>query len=485
MIRFGKISVGIAAASAVLAAGVNAEVVKLIYTSDPHYAITRARFQQTADVDAQTVNRAMIRTMNALPAITLPDDAGVSAGSPVGAIDYLVQTGDIANRQEASKSFQSDSASWGQFIGDYTDSVTFTGRDDQAPTLLLSPGNHDVSNAIGYYKTLAPLTDPTSMVEIYNRMMEPATPLTNAGFDYATDKINYSRDIAGVHFMFVNMWPDSANRLWMEEDLAGIDSTVPVIIFTHDQPDVESKHLSNPNAAGTINSTDKFENLVAEHLKDGLTTSSASVIEQQGFADFLKVHHNIRAYFHGNDNRNEFYTWTGPADDVALPTYRVDSPMKGSLSGIDAGDGIGNETLLSYQLIVIDSATQLMTVREILWNTDSTDATAPSVFGESKTISLSANPITSIASAAQASLSAGAFSVTQSGAFATIAYAIPAGQSATIRLATAQGRIVKSVAVNGGSNSIAVDGRSLASGLYIVSLNAGAIVQNRAILFNR
>ncbi|MBK8800499.1 MAG: metallophosphoesterase [Fibrobacteres bacterium] len=362
-----------------------ASTINLVYTSDPHYAITRARFHQASKVNAQTVNRAMIRQINALSAKTAPADSGVLAKGVIGPIDYLVETGDIANRMDSSKSYQSDSASWSQFWSDYNDSLTLSGRAGTKPSFLLSPGNHDVTNAIGYYAKMIPDTDPTSMVEIYNRMLQPTVPKTNATYNYATDKVNYSRDIGGVHFMFVNIWPDSANRAWMESDLASVPASTPVLLFTHDQPSVEAKHLTNPNGAGTINATDKFENLLEEHLKDGAKTiDEEATIEMRGFAAFLKAHKNIRAYFHGNENANEFYVWKGPDNDVALPTFRVDSPMKGNVSAID-------ETKLSFQLISIDSASLVMTVREVRWNPDSTKF-ATSTWGESKTMSLKVVP---------------------------------------------------------------------------------------------
>jgi len=374
---------GLAGAMAVQAQ--TSGTIHLVYTSDPHYAITRTRFHQASKVGAQTVNRAMIRQINALPTRTLPADSGVLAKALVGPIDFLIQTGDIANRMDSAKSYQSAAASWAQFWGDYNDSLTLSSRAGTKPSILLAPGNHDATNAIGYHARMVPDTDPTSMVEIYNRMLNPAVAKTNATYDYATDKVNYSRDIGGVHFLFVNMWPDSANRIWMESDLASVPASTPVLLFAHDQPSVEAKHFTNPNGTGTINATDKFENLLAERLKDGgLTIDDEAVIEMRGLAAFLKAHKNIRAYFHGNENANEFYTWRGPDNDVALPTFRVDSPMKGNVSATD-------ETRLSFQLISIDSAKSIMTVREVRWNPDSTRF-ASSAWGESRTISLDVLP---------------------------------------------------------------------------------------------
>ncbi len=69
------------------------------------------------------------------------------------------------------------------------------------------------------------------MVKIYNMMLKPATPMTNEKYNYATDKINYSRNIKGIHFMFITLWPDSAERIWMEKDLAGVSAPQPLLLF--------------------------------------------------------------------------------------------------------------------------------------------------------------------------------------------------------------------------------------------------------------
>ena len=183
-----------------------------------------------------------------------------------------------------------------------------------------------------------------------------------------------------------SMWPDSVARIWMESDLSKVSSTTPVLLFTHDQPDIEAKHLTNPNGNHGINATDKFENVVAEVFKDGATYQVPSIIEQRNFVAFLQAHKNIMAYFHGNENYNEFYTYTGPDNTISLHSFRVDSPTKGMISGPEAPDGIGDETKLSFQVIVIDGASKKITVRECLWNT--AGAASPLVWGTNSTISL-------------------------------------------------------------------------------------------------
>ena len=135
-----------------------------------------------------------------------------------------------------------------------------------------------------------------------------------------------------------------------------------MLLFTHDQPDIEAKHLLNPNGSGDINAKDRFENLVSD-VSSVPSSKEIPVREHRELAAFLKKHPAIVAYFHGNENYNEFYTWGGPDNDIAVPVFRVDSPMKGNESGKD-------ETRLSFQLVSLDTEALKMTVREVLWNAD-------------------------------------------------------------------------------------------------------------------
>lgn len=361
------------------------EVVNIIFTSDAHFGIARPQFRGDTSVVGVKVNAAMIAQMNTLPGMDLPNDHGIGSGKKVEAIDYLVQGGDIANREEIP--IQNAAASWAQFDADYFHLLNLKGHDSKPAKLFIVPGNHDISNAIGYAKPMKPLTDPTSFVNIYNLMLKPSKPLTNETFDYAKDKVNYSRNVDGVHLVFITLWPDSAERIWIQKDLATVSKTTPVIIFTHDQPECESKHFTNPLPPHNMTIANKFENLTAEYYKEGVVASKddgATAIEQRGWVKFLKAHPNIKAYFHGNSNWNEFYVYHGPDNDVNLNTFRVDSPMKGKYSAKD-------ETQLSFQLISLDPVSQTLTVRECLWNTKPTDPNQKVVFGQSKTVSLKVN----------------------------------------------------------------------------------------------
>lgn len=346
-------------------------VTQFIYTSDPHYGITRDNFPTVGapKADAHTVNAAMVGVMNTLPAVTLPcNDNGVNACKPVGAIDFIAETGDIANRMEASSNVQSAAASWSQFETDYINGLTLKDKNNNKAPLFLVPGNHDVTNAIGYYKTMNPLKDATSMAQIFNLMMKPATLRTKDTYNYATDNVFYSKEIGGVHFIFISMWPDSTARAWMEIDLAKVTATTPVVIFTHDEPPSESKHFTNPNGTNNINSTDKFENQLADKFADALTINDASgnpvqtLIEQRALVTFLKAHKNIVAYFHGNDHINGSFTYTGPENAISLKVFSVDSPMKGTVS-------VDDPTKLIFKVVSIDPDAKNMTARDYQWNT--------------------------------------------------------------------------------------------------------------------
>jgi hypothetical protein len=358
----------------------NDEPVQFIFTSDAHYGITRPAFQGKTNVDAHVVNAAMIAKMNTLPNLTLPNDGGLNAGQKINTVDYLFEGGDVANRMETSANVQIAAASWEQFRVDYMQNLTVKNKSGQKAQLMVVPGNHDVSNTIGYYAKMSPLTDATSMANIYNMMFGVSTK--NAlNYNYASDRINYSKDIAGVHFCFIQMWPDSSVRIWMNKDLQNVPSTTPVVIVAHDQPAVVSNHFINPNGDHSINNTDKFDNVLDEHFKSGATTSVADNIEQRAFVAFLKQHTNIKAYLHGHAHESKYYVYNGPDNDVALSTVGADSPMKGVVS-------MNDETKLTFHFGVLDPKTMTLTMRECLWNTDPSNPLAAIQWGKMVTINL-------------------------------------------------------------------------------------------------
>ncbi|HXB95105.1 MAG TPA: metallophosphoesterase [Puia sp.] len=363
-----------------------APVVQIVFTSDIHYGITRPAFDGDSNVTSNIVDARLVRKINRLPSMLLPNDLGLAAGQPIGAVDYIMISGDICNRQETA--YQSATASWTQFTNSFLHGINVKDHQGNTAGFLLVAGNHDVSDAIGYYRKMTPATDPASLVGIYNYMLNPPVPITSATFRYPEDKINYSRNIGGIHFLFVNIWPDSANRIWMEKDLSGINPATPVVIVCHDPPDGDAAHFRNPNGKADINDKDRFECLLEETSKDiqdpgskGDGKPQNDSIEQKGFVSFLKKHPNVKAYFHGHNNWNEFYTYTGLTGDIHLPAFRVDSPMKGKLSSRD-------ETKLSFQLISIDPTAKTLTVRECLWNPNPANPDADPVWGDSFTLAL-------------------------------------------------------------------------------------------------
>ena len=92
-------------------------IIQIIYTSDVHFGITRPAFDGDSNVRSEVVNARLVSTMNALPSLPLPPDKGINAGQKVGPVDYIMISGDIANRQETP--IQSAAMSWSQFRQDY------------------------------------------------------------------------------------------------------------------------------------------------------------------------------------------------------------------------------------------------------------------------------------------------------------------------------------------------------------------------------
>ncbi len=299
--------------------------IRIVFTSDPHFGLKKAHFRNSPDsVTSEQVNEAMSTSIRAL-----------------GKINYIIVTGDIANREEIP--LQSASVSWKQFMGVFGPL--------HIPLLLL-PGNHDISNAIGHYKKMFPERDASVLVGIYNLMEHPRHLRDTSQFKYVPTEFNYSRNIGGIHFEFINMWPDSANRAWMEKDLTKISPRTPVLVFAHDPPEGDPKHFTDP-AGKKINAQDKFEYLLTQFYNTGY---------EREWDLFLRKHYNIKGYFHGHSNYQEFYTYTGVDGDLSLPCDRVDSPMKGKLSSKD-------EKLLSFQEIIIHPAKHQLEIKECLWNT--------------------------------------------------------------------------------------------------------------------
>lgn len=324
-------------------------ILRFIYCSDPHYGLEREfRGKETG---SDEVNRAMLEAFSLLPETRLPEDSGVGAGMKYGAPDFVVCTGDIANRMEGG--VQSATDSWNQFCKDWDASLNVP--------LYLVPGNHDISNAIGYPKPLLPERDVASAAGIFNRMMKPDMERTASTYNYETDKVHYSFVKDGVRFVFMGMWPDEPKRKWLDREL-GTDTVTPVLLFTHDPPIADAKHFTNPNGKHTINEVDKFQNLLADTclVKD---VKKKPVKNWAKLEDFIRTHPMIKGYFHGDFNYNEFYTWHGVNGTIALPVFRVDSPMKGVYSSVD-------ERKLSFIVVTMDMNGRKLTARECLWNTE-------------------------------------------------------------------------------------------------------------------
>jgi hypothetical protein len=357
---------------------------QFVFTSDAHYGIRRASFRGHEKVSARIVNQALVASINLLGSAAFPADGGNRAGEAIGPIDAVIEGGDVANREEVidGEQVQSAAQSWREFLEDY-DGLRVTDASGRRSPLLVIPGNHDASNAIGFYKPMSPASDPSAMEGIYRLMMRPAPVPPH--FDYDQERVLTSRDIGGVHLAFVHIWPDSHGRAWLEQDLARLPASAPAFVFAHEGPDVESRHFLNPATPGTLDASRGFENLLSDVFADGPTKDTEAIAEREALERFVAAHADLVAYFHGHSNSNQFYEWNGPHGTVALPTFRVDSPMKGSISSRD-------ETKLSFQIVTVSLAARTVTVRECFWNAH---PDAPSLtWGASTTVSIAPRPVT-------------------------------------------------------------------------------------------
>jgi hypothetical protein len=349
-------------------------IVQFIFTSDLHFGLSKTQFRNQQNVSAVEVNKAMVEVMNQMPNTFLPKDNGVEAGNKIEGVDALVITGDIANRMESG--IQSATTSWAQFKSVYIDALHLKKRSGAASSLYLVPGNHDMSNAIGFHRPMEPKKDPATMLGIYNLMFPEKQTLY---YDSSLNRVHYAKDINGIHLIFLSLYPDSAERVWMEQDLSKVSTSTPVFLFAHSMLEVEPRFFENPNGIHDINDEDKFENLVPERYKDGKDVKGVTTIEQNELVAFLAKHANIKVYFHGHENFTQYYTYHGPNKDLNLTCIRTDSPMKGRVSSKD-------ESKLAFELVSINTHSQMLTVREILWNNPAT--TIPFTWGQSANHSL-------------------------------------------------------------------------------------------------
>lgn len=349
----------------------------IVFTSDLHFGLNRNSFRRNTQVTSYAVNAEMLKAMAGLVNSQLPTDGKIGSGEKITSISALIIAGDIVNRQEIG--IQSARKSWDEFASLYL-SKSLIPTQKKQPQIFLLPGNHDVSNMVGYHKPMDPLLDSSSYFGIYRFMFPDSNQVTK--INYPQNRIHYSKDVSGIHFVFLNLWPDSAERKWMEEDLSYLDSSTPVLLFAHSFPDVETRFFIYPNTDHSINPNDKFENLLSEECKDGLQVSDTAKLEQQAYADYVNRHPTIKAYFHGHENFTEFYTWQGPNGECSLPCIRVDSPLKGKFSSKE-------EKILSFELISINQVNQTLVIRECLWNTNwQINKKSSVVFGKSFQLNL-------------------------------------------------------------------------------------------------
>src|SRR5580765_7462658 len=143
------------------------DALQFVVTSDAHYGLTRATFRGHSRIDAHVVNMALVSRLNTVSDARFPFDGGLNAGRRIGAVDFVVEAGDITNREEDTDelSIQPASASWSQFVADYINGIHLRDHSGAVAQVFVVPGNHEASNAVGFYKTMSPATDVLPLVE--------------------------------------------------------------------------------------------------------------------------------------------------------------------------------------------------------------------------------------------------------------------------------------------------------------------------------
>jgi hypothetical protein len=175
-------------------------IIQFVFTSDVHFGLTKENFRGQKNVPAAAVNKAMANEINQLNSKVFPLDNGVQSNQRINNLDAIIITGDIANRMETG--IQSATKSWNEFSAVFVDGLKIKKNSTEKSALLIVPGNHDMSNAIGFHRPMEPKKDPASMLGIYNLMFPNEKKLTV--FDSTLCRIHYSRDIKGVHFIILS-----------------------------------------------------------------------------------------------------------------------------------------------------------------------------------------------------------------------------------------------------------------------------------------
>jgi len=196
-------------------------------------------------------NRALVEQMNALPGTEYPPEIGGRVGTPRG----VLFTGDTTDNG---------------LLEEFAEFEAVYGRTGTEGLLRFpvfeSIGNHDV----------------TSDSPIKERAKE-----RHGG-------INYSWDWADLHFVCLDMYPDTATRDWLARDLRRLDARRPLILFFH-------------------------------YSLEGRYSDFWPAEDKQAFAEAL-ADRNVLAIFHGHEHRVGHYEWRG------YPTFRPGAPRHSSHS---------------------------------------------------------------------------------------------------------------------------------------------------------
>jgi len=248
--------------------------------------------------------------MNTLPGQSSPRTAR-ARGSPVGAIDMVIETGDIANRMEVVTQCPSAKRrrSWAQFSIDYINGLNLFDQSSNRGASLACAGQsrrqqrHRILHAHGADHAA------TSMAGSTIFMAESGRPLT-ASTSLRADKIQLLGGSRRHPHGVPQYVPDSASGRGSGTTSRRSTRARPCSSSCTIRPP-SIQHFINPNGLHDINTVDKFENLPRGSTRRAPTINAPSTIEQRAFATFLKAHKNVVAYSTATPT-HAVHDWNGP-----------------------------------------------------------------------------------------------------------------------------------------------------------------------------
>lgn len=187
---------------AVLAVGVWATDLWVLHLGDTHYKA----------YNPCNGTRACIQAMNAMPGTTW------NYGGTIGTPAFAIVCGDITDGGLTEGTYQTR---WNGFNYNFPKNGVQGDNNRLKYPVYCVNGNHDHWRYNG--STLGTSNYVSNQIKL------------RYGGDYTSGEGNnyYSFNNQGIHFCAIGRYPDSTVLNWLEDDLASVGTTTPVILFMH------------------------------------------------------------------------------------------------------------------------------------------------------------------------------------------------------------------------------------------------------------